>query len=47
MTQPTEKHRELNILTFIAFTDYTMAFDRVIQNKLWEIMEEKAFQSIL
>jgi len=36
-----EKHREINIPTYIAFIDFKKAFDSVDRDKLWIIMSSK------
>jgi len=35
-----EKSREYQKNIYFCFIDYTKAFDRVVHNKLWEILEE-------
>jgi len=36
-----EKHREINIPTYIAFIDFKKAFDSADRDKLWIIMSSK------
>lgn len=38
-----QKRREFNLPTYILFIDYEKAFDSVIRNKLWNIMENKGY----
>jgi len=40
-SQIIEKHREFNIPTYIAFSDFKKAFDSVDRDKLWTIMLSK------
>ena len=40
-SQVTEKHREFNIPTYMAFVDFKKAFDLVDRDKLWTIMSSK------
>ena len=35
-----EKSREYQKNIYFCFIDYTKAFDRVVHNKLWEILQE-------
>jgi len=46
-SQKIEKHREFNILTYIAFIDFKKAFDPVDRDKLWNIMLSKGIQTHL
>jgi hypothetical protein len=41
--QVTEKRREYNLETHIAFIDYEKAFDRVNRNKLWQILKRRRY----
>jgi hypothetical protein len=47
VSQITEKHREFNIPTNIAFIDFKIAFDSVDRNKLWTIMSSKGIPTHL
>lgn len=38
-----QKRREFNLPTYMLFIDYEKAFDRLIQRKLWEIMNERGY----
>ena len=40
-SQITEKDREFNIPTYIAFIDFKNAFDSVDRDKLWTVMLSK------
>jgi len=40
-SQIIEKHKEFNIPTYIAFTDFKKAFDSVDREKLWTVMSSK------
>jgi len=42
-----EKHREFNILTYIAFIDFKKSFDFVDRDKLWSIMLSKGIPTHL
>jgi hypothetical protein len=46
-SQIIEKHREFNIPTYIAFTDFKKAFDSVDRDKLWIIMSSKGITTHL
>ena len=46
-SQIIEKHREFNIPTYIAFTDFKKAFDSVDIDKLWAIMLSKGIPTHL
>jgi len=46
-SQIIEKHRELNIPTYIAFIDFKKAFDSVDRDKLWTIMLSKGIPTHL
>jgi len=46
-SQMTEKHREFNIPTYIAFTHFKKAFDSVDRDKLWTIMLNKGIPTHL
>jgi hypothetical protein len=41
--QVTEKRREFNLQTHVAFIDFEKAFDKVNRNKLWTITEEQGY----
>jgi hypothetical protein len=41
--QLVDKHREFNLETQITFLDYEEACDKVITNKLWQVMIDKGF----
>jgi len=45
--QITEKHREFNIPTYVAFIDFRQAFDSVDRDKLWIIMSSKGIPTHL
>ena len=42
-----EKWREFNVNLYLAFIDYSKAFDCVQHQKLWEIMEKMGFPTHL
>jgi len=46
-SQITEKHREFNIPTYIAFIEFKKAFDSVDRDKLWTIMLSKGIPTHL
>ena len=46
-SQVTEKHREFNIPTYMAFVDFKKAFDLVDRDKLWTIMSSKGIPTHL
>jgi uncharacterized protein YxeA len=41
MKLPTEKRREFNLETHLAFLDYVKVFDKVKRVKLFEILQNK------
>jgi hypothetical protein len=47
LKQITEKRREFNLETHLAFIDYNKAFDHVDRNKLWNIMQQTGYPTHL
>ena len=46
-SQIIEKHREFNVLTYMAFIDFKKAFDSVDRDKLWTITSSKGIPTHL
>ena len=47
LKQIIQKRREYNLQTHILFIDYTKAFDKVLRNKVWDIMRKNGYPSHL